>query len=100
MDHGSELRRCERQLRERVSGTLAGDSGVTPDDREWIMAKLAKMQQLFRRHLSGIPEHERQYEAYRLEFALPLWSYLSRTYELFYLLESEATRSPRVPAST
>ena len=88
MDHVSELRMRERRLRSRVSGTLAGDRGVSEEDRAWILAQLSEMQMLFERHLSHIPASEREYEQYRLEFELPLFSYMSRTYELFYALET------------
>lgn len=95
MDHVSELRNRERQLRARVSGSFSADSGVSPDDREWIMCQLAGMRALFDRHLSEIPAEGREYEEYRLEFDLPLWSYLSRTYEFFYPAAAECAGKSR-----
>ncbi len=86
MNHVSELRMRERRLRVRVSGTLTGDRGVSEEDRVWILAELSEMQMLFDRHLAAIPASERRYEQYRLEFELPLFSYMSRTYEMFCAL--------------
>ena len=90
MNHVSELRMRERRLRARVSGTLTGDRGVSEEDREWIAAELGEMEMLLERHLAEIPSAQRQYERYRLEFELPLFSYMSRTYELFCALSARA----------
>jgi hypothetical protein len=88
MDNVSELRIRERRLRARVSGTLTGEHGVSEDDRVWITAQLSEMQMIFERHVATLPAAERQYERYRLEFELPLFSYMSRTYELFCSLDT------------
>ncbi len=84
MDRISELRRRERKLRDKVCQAPVGEFGATPSDQSWVVHHLSEMRMIFERHLAELPVSKRQDEEYRLEFELPLFSQLSRAYELFY----------------
>jgi len=79
-----KLRRRERRLRDKIRQAADGGSGASTGDRSWIVHHLAEMRMIIDRHLAEMPFSERQYEEYRLEFELPMFTYLSRAYLLFY----------------
>ena len=84
MDHVTELRVRERRLRARVRASVAGGRITTDAERRSIVQELALMDGILERHLAQVADDEREYESYRLEFELPTFSYLRRTYALFY----------------
>ena len=79
-----ELKRRERRLRAKIRLAAVGEYRASPEDRSWIVHHLAEMRMIVDRHLAELPSSERQYEEYRLEFELPMFTYLSRAYLLFY----------------
>ena len=84
MDHVAELRVRERRLRAKVRATVAGDRATTDAERSSIVRHLSSMESILEHHLDEVAPHDREYEAYRLEFELPTFTYLRRTYAIFY----------------
>ena len=85
MSHVSQLVYHEHLLRSLVA--VWHDLTVTGEDpsalRERISTELAETQMRVERYLAELTPGERAVEAYRLEFALPTFSYLKRWYHLF-----------------
>ena len=84
MEHVTELRLREQRLRAKVRASVAGDRITTDADRRWIVRELSSMEMIFESHLGEVARDDRDYERYRLEFELPTFNYLRRTYALFY----------------
>lgn len=84
MNHMNELKKRERQLRTRVRSTSASEFAVTPDERAWLLNHLTGMQTIRDLYLAGVPDEEREYALYRLDFLLPLFTYLSRAFDLHH----------------
>lgn len=84
MDRVAELRVRERRLRAKVRASVAGDRITTDAERRSIVRELSSMETILERHLDEVARDDRDYEAYRLEFELPTFSYLRRTYAIFY----------------
>jgi hypothetical protein len=84
MDRVSDLRLRERRLRTRVTAAYRCERGFTPRDLASINEQLAEMRMILERHLAELPAPEREYEEYRLEFLLPVYSYMRRTLPLLF----------------
>ena len=84
MDHVTELRLRERRLRAKIRASVAGDRITTDADRRWMVRELSSMEMILERHVAEVARDDRDYERYRLEFELPTFNYLRRTYGLFY----------------
>lgn len=84
MDRVTELRIRERRLRAKVRSSASSDGATSRSDRQWIARELATMEAIFDEYLAEVPADEWEYERYRLEFELPAFSYLRRTYGIFY----------------
>ena len=92
MNQLSELKRRERLLRTRMGEARPGEFGAQPSDRRFVRTNLAIMRALVRQHLAELPVQERRFEEYRLDFILPLYTYLNRAYEVYYDELVEARR--------
>ena len=91
MDSVADLRRRERHLRAKVRASVAAGHVPTDAERRWIVRELSIMDAILECHLADVAPADREYERYRLEFELPAFSYLRRTYALFY---PEAVATP------
>jgi hypothetical protein len=87
-----ELKSLERQLRDRIRDTPVGEFGALPGERSWVLRQLTRMREAMDAHIASVPASERRYEEYRLEFILPLYTYLSRAYEAYYCEAAETRR--------
>lgn len=92
MNQMHELKKREHLLRERVRSAPTGEFGASQEDRRWVVHQLIEMRELTDEHLRSVPASERQYEEYRLSFVLPLYTYLSRAYDVYYADIAEARR--------
>lgn len=84
MDRVTELRRRERRLRAKIRASVVADRATTDAERRSIVRELSTMEMILECHLADVARDERDYVSYRLEFELPTFSYLRRTYVLFY----------------